>query len=317
MARDGSTCGRENVLTNVKTLATNLLFPEGPVALRDGSVILVEMRGGALRRVWPDGAATLVCDCGGGPNGAAVGPDGLLYVCNNGGASYAPGKFLSIGPAADYTGGAIQRVDIATGRFETLYDSCNGRRLTAPNDLVFDRHGGFYFTDMGKKHARHRMFGGLYYARADGSGVRELAYPMTQPNGVGLSPDGDTLYVAETETSRLWAFDLVGPGEVRPSGKPPSHGGRIVCGLPGYQGFDSLAVDEHGNICVATLTAGCITVIAPTGDVLRRTPVGDPHVTNICFGGPGLRTAFITLSGRGELVSMPWPESGLPLAWTL
>lgn len=317
MARDGSTCGRENELTNVKTLATDLLFPEGPVALGDGSIILVEMRGGALRRVWPDGAVTLVCNCGGGPNGAAVGPDGLLYVCNNGGASYAPGTFFSVGPAADYTGGAIQRVDIATGRFGTLYDSCDGQRLTAPNDLVFDRHGGFYFTDMGKKHARHRMFGGLYYARVDGSGVRELAYPMTQPNGVGLSPDGGTVYVAETETSRLWAFDLVAPGEVRPSGKPPSHGGRLVCGLPGYQGFDSLAVDEHGNICVATLTAGCITVIAPTGEVLRQTPVGDPHVTNICFGGPDMRTAFITLAGRGELVSMPWPERGLPLAWTI
>ncbi len=299
----------------MQTLATGLLFPEGPVALEDGSVVVVEMRGGTLRRVWPDGRVGLVCDCGGGPNGAAVGPDARLYVCNNGGARYVPGQFLSVGPAADYSGGCIQRVDLTTGAFETVYDSCDDRRLTAPNDLVFDRDGGFYFTDMGKKHARHRMFGGLYYARPDGSGVRELAYPMQQPNGVGLSPDGTTVYVAETDTSRLWAFELAGPGDVRKAAKAPAHGGKLVCGLPGYQGFDSLAVDALGNICVATLTTGCITVIAPDGEVLRQVPMGDAHVTNICFGGAEMRTAFVTLSGKGQLVAMPWPEQGLKLNW--
>ncbi len=300
-------------MPDIQTLATGLQFPEGPVALGDGSVLVVEMRSGTLRRVATDGTVTLVVDCGGGPNGAAIGPDGLLYVCNNGGASYTPGKLLSNGPAADYTGGSIQRVDLATGKVETLYDSCNGIRLSAPNDLVFDRSGGFYFTDMGKKHARHRVFGGLYYARTDGSGVRELAYPLQQPNGVALSPDGGTVYVAETDTSRLWAFDVAEPGTLRPGRTSPAHGGRLVCGLPGYQGFDSMAVDEHGNICVATLHTGCISVIAPGGEVLRQVPVGDPHVTNICFGGPDRRTAYITLAGRGELISMLWPERGLAL----
>ena len=297
----------------LEILAEGLQFPEGPVALADGSVLVVEIRAGRVRRVAPDGTLTLVAECGGGPNGAAIGPDGALYVCNNGGSSYTPGQVLSSGPAEDYTGGSIQRIDLASGEIGVVYDSCDGRRLSAPNDLVFDRHGGFYFTDMGKKHARHRVHGALFYAHADGCGIRELAYHLQQPNGVALSPDGKTLYVAETDTARLWAFEVAGPGEIRKHGTPPPHGGRLVCGLPGYQGFDSMAVDALGNICVATLTTGCITVISPDGDVLRQVPVPDAHVTNICFGGAELRTAYLTLAGTGKLAAMPWPDQGLAL----
>jgi gluconolactonase len=85
--------------------------------------------------------------------------------------------------------------------------------------------------------------------------------------------------------------------------------------LPGVQLFDSLAVDGDGNVCVATLglqTSG-ITVISPQGEVLEQIPTGDPLTTNICFGGPDFRTAYITLSGTGRLVSMPWPYKGLKL----
>lgn len=304
---------RTHSVDGIKIIAEGLLFPEGPVAMRDGSVLVVEIRGGTVRRVSPDGTLSLVADCGGGPNGAAIGPDGALYVCNNGGSSYIPGQVLSAGPAADYTGGSIQRVDLATGECRVLYDSCNGHRLSAPNDLVFDREGGFYFTDMGKKLARTRAHGGLYYAHADGSGISELAYHLQQPNGVALSPDDKTVYVAETDSSRLWAFDIERPGVIRKGKTPPPHGGRLVCGLPGYQGFDSMAVDARGNICVATLTTGHITVIAPGGEVLRQVAVPDTHVTNICFGGPDLRTAYMTFAGTGMLAAMAWPEPGLAL----
>ena len=299
--------------SNIKVIAQGLLFPEGPVAMHDGSVLVVEIRGRTVRRVAPDGTLSLVADCGGGPNGAAIGPDGALYICNNGGSSYKPGQVLSAGPAADYTGGSIQRVDLATGEVKTLYDGHDGIRLSAPNDLVFDRHGGFYFTDMGKKQPRHREHGALFYALADGSAIRELTYHLQQPNGVALSPDGSTVYVSETDTARLWAFDVTGPGEIRKQAGPAPHGGRLVCGLPGYQGFDSMAVDAKGNICVATLVTGHITVIAPSGDVLRQIKVPDSHVTNICFGGPGLQTAYMTFAARGELASIPWPDGGLEL----
>ena len=93
-----------------------------------------------------------------------------------------------------------------------LYDRCGANRLNGPNDIVFDAHGGFYFTDLGKTRARDRDHGVIYYALADGSKIVEVAYPCLTPNGIGLSPDGTVLYVAETEPARLWAFDITEPG---------------------------------------------------------------------------------------------------------
>jgi gluconolactonase len=90
----------------------------------------------------------------------------------------------------------------------------------------------------------------------------------------------------------------------------------VLAGLAGMQLFDSLAVDGEGNVCVATLARGGITVISPTGDAHHvALPEGfvDPMTTNICFGGPDLRTAYITLSGVGKLVAVPWPTAGLKL----
>ncbi len=89
-----------------------------------------------------------------------------------------------------------------------------------------------------------------------------------------------------------------------------------MCGLGGFQRFDSMALEASGNIAVATLISGQITVIAPDGRVVRSVPTSDIYTTNICFGGPHLRTAYITLAGPGELVAMDWPEPGLPLAYT-
>jgi gluconolactonase len=299
---------------DIRILANDLGFPEGPVWMADGSVILGEISGHKVTRVAPDGTKSEVGRAGGGPNGLALGPDGALYVCNNGGAVYQTSpSFLSSGPAPDYRGGTIQRIDPRSGDTRTLYSECNGHRLSAPNDIVFDKEGGFYFTDLGKRYARHRDHGGLYYALPDGSRITELAYPILSPNGVGLSPDEKAVYVADTESSRLFAFDILSPGIIRKDPFPAPFGGRLVCGLPGYQRFDSLAVAQSGNICVATLVAGCITVIAPTGQVVRQVAVPDIYPTNICFGGADRRTAYITLSASGRLAAMAWPEPGLKL----
>ena len=301
----------------MREIARGLGFPEGPVAMEDGSVVLVEIERQTLTRVRPNGATEVIAHTGGGPNGAAIGPGGLFYLCNNGGFAWRleAGMLRPVAQAASYSGGRIETVDPATGTVQVLYDRCGEHLLRGPNDIVFDRHGGFYFTDLGKSRARDRDHGGLYYATADGARITEIAYPILTPNGVGLSPDGATVYVAETETGRLWAFDLAAPGVARKHGFPSPHGGRLIAGLPGYQRFDSLAVDAAGNICVATLITGAITVIAPDGRVLRQVGTGDPMTTNICFGGKGRRTAFITLSGRGALVAMDWPEAGLDLAY--
>ena len=301
-------------MPDIKIMASGLGFPEGPVWMADGSVILGEISGKKVTRVAPDGGKTEIGRAGGGPNGVATGPDGALYVCNNGGAVYeTTPSFLSTGPAPDYKGGSIQRIDPRTGDTRTLYSECNGHRLSAPNDLVFDRQGGFYFTDLGKRYAQSRDHGGLYYALPDGSKIVELAHPMLSPNGVGLSPDEKTVYVADTESSRLFAFDILEPGTVKLNPFPAPYGGSCVCGLPGFQRFDSLALEASGNICVATLVTGHITVISPRGDVVRQVKMPDVYPTNICFGGPDLRTAYITLSASGQLGVMDWPEPGLRL----
>src|SRR3954466_13891568 len=300
-------------MAEIRVLTTGLRFPEGPVAMADGSVILGEIAGSAVTRVAPDGSKSAIGSAGGGPNGLARGPDGALYLCNNGGNEYAEGGFLSTGPSKDYQCGYIQRIDPRTGETRILHSQCNGHKLSAPNDIVFDRQGGFYFTDLGKRYKHHRDNGGLYYALPDGSSVTELVYPIVTPNGVGLSPDEKTVYVADTETSRIYGWDIVSPGQVKHEPFPAPYGGRCVCGLPGFQRFDSLAVQANGDICVATLVTGYITVISPGGQVVRQVKMPDVYPTNICFGGPDLRTAYITLSASGQLAAMQWPEPGLKL----
>ena len=175
----------------IRTLAEGLEFPEGPVALGDGSVVVVEIAAGRLTRVMPGGAKTVAARPGGGPNGAAIGPDGKCYVCNNGGFEWLVegGRRRPILQASDYAGGRIERVDLATGAVECLYRTVGEVPLKGPNDLVFDRHGGFYFSDLGKVRAREMDRGAVYYAKADGSAITEVAFPMVTPNGVGLSPD--------------------------------------------------------------------------------------------------------------------------------
>ena len=248
---------------SLKEVAANLRFPEGPIAMPDGSVLLVEIRARALTRVMPDGSRQVVAETGGGPNGAAIGPDGACYICNNGGFKWheVDGITRPVAQADDYSGGRIERVDLKTGAVTVLYTGTEQGQLRGPNDIVFDRHGGFWFTDLGKGRARDMDRGGVYYAKADGSLIKEVIYPLMTPNGIGLSPGDDRLYVAETATGRLWAWEITGPGEVKRLPFPAPGGATLVAGLPGYQLFDSLAVDSAGNICVATLFNGGISVI--------------------------------------------------------
>lgn len=292
-------------------VARDLQFPEGPVAMPDGSVLLVEIRRGTLSRVLPGGRVEVVAELGGGPNGAAIGPDGRCYVCNNGGFEWHEynGSFVPGDQSADYAGGRIEAVDLATGAVETLYTHCDGRPLKGPNDIVFDRHGGFYFTDLGKMREREMDRGGVYYAKADGSSIREVRFPCLTPNGIGLSPAEDRLYVAETFTCRLMGFPITAPGEIA----PVTDAEALVAGFANYQFFDSLAVDAEGNVCVATIMNGGITIVPPDGRDPRHLATGDPMTTNICFGGPGLRTAYITCSFSGRLLACAWDTPGLPL----
>ena len=299
-----------------REITRGLKFPEGPIAMHDGSILVVEIEGASLVRVTPDGQKQVVAELGGGPNGAAIGPDGKCYVCNNGGFNWvyeADGYVRPHGRADAYTGGSIQRVDLTTGAVETLYTHCDGEPIKGPNDIVFDRDGGFWFTDHGKSYGRLMDRGALFYARIDGDFIVEAAFPLITPNGVGISPDGQTLYVSETETGRLWAFPITAPGTLAKEPWPSPAGGRFIGGPTGYQRFDSLAVEANGNICVASLVRGGISVFSPEGGLLEFHEAPEGYCTNICFGGPDMRTAYVTLSGYGRLIAVDWTRPGLPL----
>lgn len=299
----------------LRVLATGLGFPEGPIAMSDGSVLLLEVERQTLTRVHPNGSVEVVARIPGGPNGGAIGPDGACYVCNNGGARWVERhgfRFPTL-PSEEYQGGSIQKVDLETGEVTTLYTHCNGRQLNAPNDLVFDAAGGFWFSDHGKIRRRDQDRGGVYYAKSDGSLIREVIFPISGPNGIGLAPDEGTLYVAETPTARLWAFVLAEPGVIDPDRVVPVDAGRCIFGFGGYRFFDSLALDRYGNISIATLIGAGVVTVTPEGQIVEWVALPDRFPTNICFGGTDLATAFITLGGTGRLVSIPWARPGLPL----
>ncbi len=300
-------------MSNYEIIAAGLEFPEGPVVMPDGSIVLVEIKRGTITRVDPDdGSVDVLAQPGGGPNGAAIGPDGALYVCNNGGFEWGEARGLTIPGlvADDYSSGRIERVDLETGAVEVVYADVDGVPLKGPNDLMFDSTGGFWFTDHGKMRARTRDRGGLYYGKADGSSVREIAFPLDGPNGVGLSPQQDRVYVAETHQGSILYWELDGPGEL--AGSPH---GRFLARPAGRKLFDSLAIDAEGNVSVATIQTGGISTFTPDGEELEFFAVDDPLCTNICFGGADMKTAFITLSGTGKLIRADWPRPGLVLPY--
>jgi gluconolactonase len=282
----------------MEIVAEGLAFPEGPVVMGDGSVIVVELAGGRITRCW-NGRTEKVCAIGGGPNGAAIGPDGALYVCNNGGLDLV--KFQNARGAGHE--GRIERVDLSTGRFERLYESCDGIALEAPNDIVFDFDGRIWFTDLGKTHDGIRTASGLFSALPDGSAISAINRHALSYNGVGLSPDGAHVYVADTHQGRLWRYDR----------KVEKQRAEWIASAPGPVGFDSLAVTAAGNICVATLYEGGISTITPGGEVSKLAIEGEPYVTNIAFGGDDMRDAYITLSTTGRLMKTRWDEPGLRL----
>jgi gluconolactonase len=142
----------------MKILTDGLRFPEGPVAMPDGSIALVEIEAQRITSVAPDGSKSTIANVPGGPNGLALGPDGLFFLCNNGGFAFTEndGYLRPSGQATDYETGRIETVDPRTGGIKRLYDRVGEHRLKGPNDLMFDGQEGFWFSDLGKSRPRDR-----------------------------------------------------------------------------------------------------------------------------------------------------------------
>lgn len=274
------------------------------MVLADGSIIVMEMHASRISRVWGGGRTEVVAETGGTPNGAQIGPDGALYVCNCGGEGNAPGEHGG--------GGRIERVDLATGRVERLYDSIDGQPLSAPNDLVFDATGGMWFTDFGIARARQIEKSGLYWCNPDGSEIRQGYFGGLGYNGVGLSPDGNSLYVTASWTGRLFQFALEAPGVLHDDPQTGTPVPVYVGSAAGESVLDSLAVTESGAVCVGTIVNGGITTFYADGSS-SFLPLPDRSVTNIAFGGPDMCDAYITLLRTGRLVKVRWDEPGMKL----
>ena len=232
----------------------------------------------------------LVATLGGSPNGAAIGPDG---------ASTSQQRRVRVDPGGplwvtgdqppDYQGGSIQRVDARRQRSTTALHELPATParaatlpLRGPDDLVFDGTGGFWFTDWGKSRPRDRDVTGVYYARPDGSPIREALFPLNAPNGIALSPDGTRLYVAETYTRRILYWTLSGPGEIAPNPDPgrllPAHRRDPRPGHPrldgGGRGRQRLRGDDAAEGADPTANGG-ITIVTAAGR--RRAVPRDRH----------------------------------------
>ena len=254
----------------MRVIAEDLWFPEGPVWVGDGSLLVVEIRRKTLTRIWPNGRKAIVAALGGGPNGAAMGPDGYCYVVNNGGFKFtqrADGRFVTAGTPDDYVTGRIERVNIETGKFEVLYDRIGDTKIRGPNDLVFDAHGGFCFTDPGKTRHRDWDRGSVCYAKADGSLIREMVFPIHKPNGIGLVAGRED---ALCRRDRVRAALGVGP-ERHPASSPrprwPRRRRRTAAGSSTARRTTRASTRSRSRrtatSAVATLDKGGITVCAP------------------------------------------------------
>jgi gluconolactonase len=289
-------------------VAEGLKFPEAPVVMNDGSVLFVQIESKQISRLTPDGKVTLVKQLEGGPNGLAIGPDKALYIANDGGRfSFAqsngfnfPGRI-----PAGFVGGSIQRLDLKTGALTTLYEECDGKHLIAPDDLVFDRHGGMWISEFGKAQGD----GGVYYATSDGKRIVRVKEGMTGANGIGLSPDGKQLHVSEGRT--LWTWNVVSPGVVGPDKSYPNG---AQGHLPDRSVVDSLKVLADGKVCVCTLIVGGISIFDTDGHA-ELIQFDDPMTTNLALGGRDMRDTWVTNSGLGKIVKVRWPYAGLKPAY--
>jgi gluconolactonase len=286
-----------------RVVSTGYGFPEGPSQGPDGRVYLVEMGARAIARFGADGVRERFADIDGSPAATAWGPDGALYVTNNGGLAMDDGA--PAGKSDPNSGGSIDRV-ARDGSVERLYLECDGVPLDAPNDLVFDPGGGFYFTDPehGNLFDEEPMpKGHVYWARHDGSEIRRAATGYDTSNGIVISADARTLLVAETLTAKVWAHDVLGPGRLGER--------RLFCQLPEGHLPDGMALDSAGHLIVAAVTAGALVHVSPDGEVLERIPTEDALVTNCCFVGPD-RTTLVATEGRlGRVVALDWPRPGM------
>ncbi len=273
-------------MPNVEVFATDLDIPEGPAFDREGNLYVVELGGGCVSRITTDGSVSTLCETGGFPNGATVGPDGALWVANNGGPEHP---------------GWVERIDLTTGTTEHIIEDPS---FGGCNDLVFDAEGNLYFTDPHGTMRRDRRPGHVYFFSSERELTR-IATDYAFPNGIGISDDGGTLLVAETISGIVWAHEIKAPGKLGER--------RTYAQMPEGHLPDGFAFDAAGNLLVCGHFGGAVTVFDAEGTRIDSIEPLDERLTNLAFGGPDFSTLYICESGLNRVVTVPWHTPGMKL----
>ena len=288
-------------------IATSISMLEGPTVDADGNVYFTDILLQRIMRFSKDGVFSVFRENSNVANGLVIDPQGRL-VAAEGAAS----------PTAERSGmktGGIPRVtrtDLKTGRVEILADTYDGKALSGPNDVTLDGRGRLYFTDSS----------GAAVYRIDGPGklARILAAPDIQrPNGIQISPDDRTLYIVEANGAEggarmIRAYDLLPDGTARNM--------RVLYNFYPGRSADGMSIDTQGNLYAAaglhrtrgtaeTLDTKCgVYVISPQGKLLKFIPVPEDYITNTAFGGPDMKTLYITAGKtlykiRNDIAGLP------------
>ena len=273
-------------------VAATVAFTEGPTVAEDGTVYFTDLYNNRIMQLSTEGALSTFRQPSHRANGLIFDSEWRLLACEGGdGDTVLP---------------RVTRTDMETGEIEVIADGYKGKQLHQPNDLTFDGQGRIYFTDRPGPNSRPEQTGvhGVYRIDPDGTIDRILTEPeVMRPNGIVISPDDATLYVIETKQSEggprlIRAYDLSAEGTVSNM--------RVFHDFyPGRSG-DGMTIDSEGNLYVAaglnslrgtseTLdTVAGIHVFSPAGELLEHIPIPEDTITNAAFGGPDMRTLYVT-----------------------
>jgi gluconolactonase len=292
------------VAAQTPEIATTVAFTEGPTVDRDGNVYFTEIINQRIMKLGTDGMLSTYREKSNAANGLMIDPQGRLVACE-GGLFERPGVKVQGTPR-------VTRTDLKTGKVEVLAANYQGQPFNAPNDVTIDGKGRLYFTDLA----------GVAVYRIDVSGTvaRILAAPDVQrPNGIQVSPDDRTLYLIEANQAQggarlIRAYDLQPDGTVRNM--------RVHYDFSPGRSADGMSIDSQGNLYASagmnqlrgsseTLdTKTGVYVISPQGKLLKFIPIAEDYITNNAFGGPDMKTLYVT-AGK-TLYKVRTDIAGLP-----
>ena len=258
-------------------------FLEGPSFDRQGNLWFVDIPFGRIFRIDPKGNWDLVTQYDGWPNGLKFHRDGSAYIC-------------------DYKKGLL-RLDTVTGKIETILETAYSEGFKGLNDLHFASNGDLYFTDQGQTGIADPT-GRVFRLRADG-GLDRLVSNIPSPNGITLSTTEKHCYVAVTRSQQVWRLPLMADGSISKTGVAIQLSG-------GAAGPDGIEMDGDNGLLVCHLGVGIWRFDAnmlPTHLIYSENP-HHHHLANLCFGGPELKTVYITESLSGDILVAQLPVAG-------